>query len=86
MIRFVLILLLLAGLSRSAAAQALYLPRDIQQAFNKGTRSPDGRPGPRYWQNRARYDITVQARPPATFAAASASRTSTTAPTRCGAW
>lgn len=65
MIRFVLILLLLAGLSRSAAAQALYLPRDIQQAFNKGTRSPDGRPGPRYWQNRARYDITVQARPPA---------------------
>ncbi|WP_460502989.1 M1 family metallopeptidase, partial [Hymenobacter agri] len=25
----------------------------------------DGRPGPNYWQNRARYDITVAAAPPA---------------------
>ncbi|GAB2850338.1 M1 family metallopeptidase [Hymenobacter ruber] len=62
-----LTLLLLAGLADTAAAQTqpLYMPRDIKAAFNKGTRSPDGRPGPRYWQNRARYDITVQAAPPA---------------------
>ncbi len=60
-------LLLLAGLARPAAAQTtpLYQPRDIKAAFAKGTRSPDGRPGPNYWQNRARYDITVQAAPPA---------------------
>ncbi|MFC6222797.1 M1 family metallopeptidase [Hymenobacter artigasi] len=60
-------LLLLAGLARPATAQTtpLYQPRDIKAAFAKGTRSPDGRPGPNYWQNRARYDITVQAAPPA---------------------
>jgi hypothetical protein len=62
-----LLLLLLASLARPAAAQTtpLYQPRDIKAAFAKGTRSPDGRPGPNYWQNRARYDITVQAAPPA---------------------
>jgi len=59
-------LLLLVGLAQPAAAQTLlYQPRDIKAAFAKGTRSPDGRPGPNYWQNRARYDITVQAAPPA---------------------
>ena len=65
MIRFLTALLLLVGLGRPAVAQSLYMPRDIKQAFANGTRSPDGRPGPRYWQNRARYDITVQAAPPA---------------------
>ena len=65
MIRTLVTLLLLAGLAQAATAQALYQPRDIKAAFNKGTRGPDGRPGPRYWQNRARYDITVQAAPPA---------------------
>ena len=59
-------LLLLVGLAQPAAAQTLlYQPRDIKAAFAKGTRSPDGRPGPNYWQNHARYDITVQAAPPA---------------------
>ena len=59
-------LLLLVGLAQPAAAQTLlYQPRDIKAAFAKGTRSPDGRPGPNYWQNRARYDSTVQAAPPA---------------------
>lgn len=59
--------LLLASLAAPAAAQTtpLYQPRDIKAAFAKGTRSLDGRPGPNYWQNRARYDITVQAAPPA---------------------
>ncbi|MFD2721298.1 M1 family metallopeptidase [Hymenobacter monticola] len=67
MIKPLLTALLLAGLADTAAAQTtpLYMPRDIKAAFAKGTRSPDGRPGPRYWQNRARYDITVQAAPPA---------------------
>ena len=61
---------LLAGLwlalsAPTAYAQALYQPRDIKQAFAKQTRAADGRPGPKYWQNTARYDITVQAAPPA---------------------
>jgi hypothetical protein len=58
--------LLLAGLTPAAHAQtSLYQPRDIKRAYDKGTRAADGRPGPTYWQNRARYDITVQALPPA---------------------
>ena len=66
MLRTSLALLLLATLAQPATAQTpLYQPRDIKAAFAKGTRSPDGRPGPNYWQNRARYDITVQAAPPA---------------------
>jgi peptidase M1-like protein len=44
--------------------RTLYTPRAIANAYRNGTRSPDGRPGPRYWQNRARYSITVSASPP----------------------
>ena len=45
-------------------AQDLYMPRDVQRAFKNGTRSLDGRPGKNYWQNHARYNITVTAMPP----------------------
>src|SRR5947209_17581891 len=48
----------------TASAPALYTPRNIEQAFRNGTRSPAGRPGPKYWQNRARYDIAITALPP----------------------
>ena len=43
---------------------SLYMPRAVRRAYQKGTRSPDGRPGPRYWQNRGRYSMTVTAMPP----------------------
>ncbi|MEP7002385.1 MAG: M1 family metallopeptidase [bacterium] len=46
------------------AAQSLYMPRAVTLAYKRGTRSPDGRPGATYWQNRARYSITVSALPP----------------------
>lgn len=42
----------------------MYVPRDIALAYKKGTRSPDGKPGPNYWQNTGHYDITVTAMPP----------------------
>jgi hypothetical protein len=48
----------------AAQAQQLYMPRAVKQAYDKGTRSPDGRPGPRYWQNHGRYTISVTALPP----------------------
>lgn len=48
----------------SSYAQSLYIPRDIQQAYKNGTRSMDGRPGSKYWQNKARYNIVVTATPP----------------------
>ena len=50
--------------SPSAGVGGLPMPRDVELAFRKGTRSPDGRPGPHYWQNRARYNIEVTALPP----------------------
>jgi len=48
----------------TAAAQALYQPRPVRRAYARGTRAPDGRPGPAYWQNRARYTMTLTAAPP----------------------
>ena len=45
-------------------SQQLYKPRDVQEAYKKATRSEDGRPGKQYWQNHARYNITVAAMPP----------------------
>lgn len=42
----------------------LYQPRAIARTYTKGTRSPDGRPGPNYWQNHARYTIAITALPP----------------------
>src|SRR4026209_2914735 len=46
------------------SSASLYIPRDVRQAYLKGTRSPDGKPGPNYWQNRARYNIAITASPP----------------------
>ncbi|MEF8754238.1 MAG: M1 family metallopeptidase [Accumulibacter sp.] len=42
----------------------LYMPREVQQAYAKGTRSPDGRPGPNYWQNHAEHRIRISLNPP----------------------
>jgi hypothetical protein len=44
-------------------AQTLYMPRDIQKAFKNETRSVDGRPGKKYWQNYGRYNINITAVP-----------------------
>ena len=47
-----------------AQAQNLYMPRDIQRAYKKETRSADGRPGKNYWENHGRYTISITALPP----------------------
>ena len=39
-------------------------PRNISKTYQKGTRTLDGRPGKNYWQNTARYVISVTAAPP----------------------
>ncbi|GAA4310133.1 M1 family metallopeptidase [Compostibacter hankyongensis] len=55
----------LVGLTGGQAfAQTLYMPRNIKQAFDNGTRSPDGRPGKNYWQNYGRYHLSVTVTPP----------------------
>ncbi len=56
--------LILAAVAAPAAAQSLYTPRSIKRTYAEGTRSLDGNPGPRYWQNRGRYTIAISATPP----------------------
>ena len=57
--------LLICGLLPApAAAQSLYMPRDIESAVRHHTRTLTGLPGSAYWQNHARYTITVTALPP----------------------
>ncbi|MGI4870827.1 MAG: M1 family metallopeptidase [Janthinobacterium lividum] len=51
---------LLLALPLAAQAQApLPLPRNLAATYAKGTRSPTGQPGPKYWQNTADYAIKV---------------------------
>jgi hypothetical protein len=48
----------------SAFSQSsLYMPLDIKRAYDNGTRSYDGSPGPRYWQNSSEYNIKVSIDP-----------------------
>lgn len=62
--RIVLIAFLFVTGSQVLQAQDLYMPRDVKNAFKKGTRAADGKPGPNYWQNKARYTINMTAMPP----------------------
>lgn len=62
--QYILLFILIGFCIHTANAQTLYMPRDVQQAFKKETRSPDGKPGKNYWQNRARYTIDITAMPP----------------------
>ncbi len=45
--------------SHSAAQFDLYIARNIQKAFDNGTRSYNGKPGKNYWQNSSDYNIKV---------------------------
>ncbi|HEY2846475.1 MAG TPA: hypothetical protein VGI80_01585, partial [Pyrinomonadaceae bacterium] len=54
----------LVTLAASAAAQQLYIPRNVAAAYKNGTRSMDGKPGPKYWQNHGVYNISVNVAPP----------------------
>jgi hypothetical protein len=46
------------------AADTLYMPRTVKEAIANGTRSLDGKPGPKYWQNHGRYTMTMKVMPP----------------------
>jgi hypothetical protein len=72
-VSFVVIALIAAACVRSvvttptpqaASSTSFYVPRDVAQAYRKGTRSPDGRSGRNYWQNHGRYNIAITASPP----------------------
>ena len=44
-------------------AQELYIPRNIKAAYDKGTRSEDGKPGKNYWQNHGKYNFEITVNP-----------------------
>jgi len=64
MLKSTIITALLAFILMQVSAQELYMPRDIKRAYQKGTRSLDGRPGKNYWQNFGRYNISITVAPP----------------------
>ncbi|MBA2406918.1 MAG: M1 family metallopeptidase [Chitinophagales bacterium] len=43
--------------------QPLYVPRNVADAYVKGTRSGDGKPGKNYWQNRGDYALKISFNP-----------------------
>ncbi|MBV6512910.1 MAG: hypothetical protein FMNOHCHN_02428 [Ignavibacteriaceae bacterium] len=47
-----------------SSAQTLYTPYDVQKAYKNGTRTPEGNPGSKYWQNHASYTMYVSLTPP----------------------
>ncbi|WP_242919198.1 M1 family metallopeptidase [Pontibacter liquoris] len=55
----ILTLALLAIGMSSFAQQTLPMPRNIDKAYQHQTRSKDGMPGKKYWQNTADYTIKV---------------------------
>ena len=45
------------------AGSSLPIPVNLQKAYDKGTRSLNGQPGPAYWQNHSEYVIEVKFEP-----------------------
>lgn len=62
--KLIALFILTACFSTEVSAQSLYMPRNVEAAYKKGSRSMTGRPGPHYWQNHGIYDITLTAMPP----------------------
>lgn len=64
MLKFFSGCLLIGLLAVTTQAQELYKPRNIQNAYARGTRSLNGQPGPHYWQNKGNYNISLTVNPP----------------------
>src|SRR5689334_11923689 len=56
--------ILISTFFSTVPGQQLYMPRNVARAFANGTRSTDGKPGPKYWQNKGVYNISLNAAPP----------------------
>ncbi len=60
----VLFIILFLG-TYNTFSQDEFIPRNIKKAYDRGTRSLDGTPGPKYWQNSSDYDIKADFNPAA---------------------
>ncbi len=56
----ILLLFLLTGMLHS---QKIYMPTEFKNAVKKDTRTLNGAPGSRYWQNKSTYEINAQLNP-----------------------
>jgi len=52
--------LVIIFISQQSFSQLLAVPTNIKVAYDKGTRSYDGKPGKNYWQNTADYDLKIK--------------------------
>jgi hypothetical protein len=51
-------------ISNGETGAEIYVPRDIEKLYERGTRSRNGSPGPNYWQNEAAHKIKLTLAPP----------------------
>ncbi|WP_018613915.1 M1 family metallopeptidase [Segetibacter koreensis] len=58
-VRVFAVILFIHLLTHSFAQKTLPVPVNIQKLYEQETRSYDGKPGDKYWQNTANYDIHV---------------------------
>lgn len=56
MLKYLILLPLFIGYTFS---QGIYIPLEFEAAYEEGSRSLDGRPGPEYWQNKSDYKMNV---------------------------
>lgn len=60
---FMIFISLLLMSELSAQEEELFIPTELQKAYDKGTRSYTGEPGPSYFQNQADYTIEAEFNP-----------------------
>lgn len=58
-LRRLLILITLLGSITSESQVTLTMPRNLETANEKGTRTNTGKPGEKYWQNTGNYNINI---------------------------
>lgn len=66
MLKSIILSALVCAFMAQGHGQTLTIPADIAKTYNNGTRNSNGKPGKNYWQNRARYNISVSMSPPGT--------------------
>lgn len=63
MIISAVVMLIILSAAVSAQKSSLYIPKNIIKAYEKETRSYDGRPGKKYWVNHTDYKIQAEVFP-----------------------
>lgn len=58
-----LLFLIVTYSAASAQTKELFIPLNIKNAVNKGTRTLNGMPGEKYWQNSSHYKISASLEP-----------------------